>query len=522
MAGDHAYRLYALPESVTMYGQAIEVAGLAQPPVEAEQLLQAFVRRGRALEFCGEYSQALENYQMLEQLGIERGDQRLELAALVPQAIIYSTYTPKYHPNKGIQIAERALELAQSVQDPRAEAQALWALLLARNYTGQDPLQSLVYGKRALKIARQHNLREELAYILNDLSRVYLLSGNVKETYACLIEAQALWRELENQPMLADSLNNMAESLHMFAEFDRSLQAADEALEIGRKIGNLWGQSYSLMVVGPVYFEKGLAGQAIRALRQSIELAEQANFQAPLFMARLGLSWIYAHLGDRQASGRLIDEALVYAQTAGTLFYSLERQGVIFQSLLFLLQGKPVEALHRLTEQSENFIPSISEIYYGPPIINFLGEIYLANSRYQDLYNNTDLVLQLTFKSGVRLFAPDMHLYQGMALANLGRPEEGLLVLETAQQEARAQGSLRSLWQILAYQTKLYERLGDAVRAAGLRQEARQIVEFIAGQIVLPEDISSEADSSLAGGDEQLRESFLNLPEVRELFEGGG
>ena len=522
LAGDHAFRLYAHPEAITMYGSAIELAGQIEPPVEAERLLHAFVRRGRALEFSGEYSQALNNYQMLEQLGTERGDQRLELAALVPQAIIHSTYTTHYDPRKGQQIAERALGLAQSVQDPRAEAQALWALLLARNYTAQDPIQTVVYGERALKIARQHGLREEQAYILNDLSRVYFLSGQVKQTLACLTEAQELWQELDNQPMLADSLNNLAESLHMLAELDRSLQAADEALEIGRKIGNLWGQSYSLMIVGPVYHEKGLVGQAIRALRQAIGLAEQAKFHAPRFMSRLGLSWIYAYLGDHQASCRLMEEALVYAQTAGMLVFSLERQGIIFQSLLSFARGKPEEAMQKLAELDENYTPSVSEIYYGPPILNILGDIYLANHRYQDLYQKADRILKLLQHNGVRLFAPDMHLYQGKALAGLGRPEEGLEALEAGQQEARAQGSLRCLWQILGCQARLFEELGDTARVASLRQEAIQIVDLIAGQIVLPKDDSSASLPDTTGEDEWLRSTFLNLPEVRELYAGRG
>jgi class 3 adenylate cyclase/tetratricopeptide (TPR) repeat protein len=530
MAGDHAYRLYAYPEAIAMYGQAIELAGKARPPVEAEPLLQIYRRRGRALEFFGEYAQALENYEMLERLGNERGDQRLELAALVPQAIIYSTYTPHYNPTKGQEIAERALKLAQSVKDPRAEAQALWALLLARNYTAQDPVQSLVYGKQALKIARQHNLREEQAYILNDLSRVYILSGHMKETYDCLTEAQKLWRELDNQPMLADSLNNLAESLHMFAEFDRSIQVAGEALEIGRKIGNLWGQSYSLMIVGPVYHEKGLVGQSMRALRQSIVLAEQAKFQAPPFMSRLGLSWIHAHMGDYEGTARLIEEALVYAQAAGTLFYSLESHRVIFQALLLLAQGKPEEAIEKLGDLDENYIPSISEIYYGPPIIIFLGEIYLANRRYQELYSHTDLILRRSLHSGVHLFAPDMHLYKGKALAGLGQTEEALQILEAGQQEARSQGSLRSLWQILAFQARLYDQQGDSERTAGLRQEAQQIASFIADQIVMtdgggpnfadggPNPAGGGPDA--AGEGELLRRSFLELPEVRELYAG--
>ena len=508
LAGDHAYRLYALPEAITMYGQAISLSGKSRQPIEMDLLRHVYTRRGRSLEFTGDYPQALANYQELEQLGIERGDQRLELAALIPQAIIYSTYTTNYDPARGQKISERALALAEQAQDPQSEARALWSLLLAHNYTQQDPAKAMRYGERALKIARKHNLREEQAYILNDLSRVYVLAGHIRDTYATLAEAQLLWRELDNQPMLADSLNNLAESLHLFGEYDRSLEAASEALEIGRKIDNLWSQAYSQMLLGPVYFEKGLIGQALQVLRQSIRLAEQANFQAPQFMSRLVLSWIYAYLGDLKVSVQLIHEILDSPVNVNQLDYN----DVLLHSLLLAWENKPEEALERLAQIGRDYIPNTTEIYYGPPIVIFLGEIFLASKRYQELFEKSALILERITRGGMQLFVPDLWFYHGKALVELGRMEEGLRALDTAEVEARTQGSCRSLWQILGYQAEQYDRLGETARADRLRQEAGQIVDLIVGQIVLPTESPDE--------DERLQEIFLGLPQVRELVAG--
>jgi predicted ATPase len=513
LAGDHAYQLYALPEAITMYGQAISLSGKGQQTMETDVLGHVYTRRGRVLEFAGDYPRALANYQELEQLGIGSGDQRLELAALIPQAIIYSTYTGNYDPGRGQQIAERALALAEKTQNPQSEARALWTLLLFQNYTQQNPEKGIVYGERALKIARQHNLREEQAYILNDLSRVYVLAGHIRDAFATLAEAQLLWRELDNQPMLADSLNNLAESLHLFGEYDRSLEAASEALEIGRKIDNLWSQAYSQMLLGPVYFEKGLIGQALQVLRQSIDLAEQANFQAPQFMSRLVLSLIYAYLGDLEMSRQLINQILEFALIANPL----DHNETVLRSLLLSWENKPEEALDNLTHFDQNYAPSITDVYYGPPIVIFLEEIYLASRHYQELLEKSALILERITWSGMQLFAPDLWLYQGKALVELGRMEEGLQALATAQEEARTQGSHRILWHILAYQAEQYDRLGEAARAAALRQEAGQIASFIAGQIVLPGDPTGEG--------EKLRQDFLDLPQVRGLIlaaEAGG
>jgi hypothetical protein len=74
------------------------------------------------------------------------------------------------------------------------------------------------------------------------------------------------------------------------------------------------------------------------------------------------------------------------------------------------------------------------------------------------------------------------------------------------------------LWQILFHLAGLEEKLGRAQRAASLRQEAGQIVSFIADHIVLPE---AGAPSGSTGEDERLRRTFLGLPEVRELVGTG-
>ncbi|UCC50153.1 MAG: AAA family ATPase, partial [Anaerolineaceae bacterium] len=107
MAADAAAGIYANAEAVVHYTHALEVA--RRVPVSNEQLIYLYTSRGRTLEVSGKYDSALANYEELETLARERVDRNLELAALIPQATIYSTATVEYDLEQGRALSERAL-----------------------------------------------------------------------------------------------------------------------------------------------------------------------------------------------------------------------------------------------------------------------------------------------------------------------------------------------------------------------------------------------------------------------------
>ncbi len=208
IAADRAARIYANTEAVEQYRRAIDIA--LRREGESGRFTQLYVRRGRTLEICGQYDDALENYRELETLGRERDDLSMELAALLPQATLHSTYTAVFNPRRGRLLSEQALALGRQLNDHRAEAKALWNLMLVALLAEDDRQTALTFGEQALELARAHNLREELAYTLHDLANVYAGVGRAGDAWAAGEEAGDLWRELGNQPMLVDNRANSA------------------------------------------------------------------------------------------------------------------------------------------------------------------------------------------------------------------------------------------------------------------------------------------------------------------------
>ena len=502
MAGDAAARLYANIEAITHFTLALELAKRSE--ISNEQLINLYTSLGQTMELCGQYDDALANYQELETLGRERGDRALELAALISLATVNSTYTAKFDPAQGRTSSERALVLARELSDRRAEAKVLWNLMLLEIFSTQDPQRAVVYGEQSLAIARQHDLREELAYVLNDIAHAYAAVGRREHAGAALEESRGLWRELGNLPMLADNLFSEAAALHEVGKLDEAETLANEALRVSQSISNLWGQAGSLFVIGLIYLERGEFDKGIKVIEDSLPLAEQGNFVvAPLLMCPV-LAWVYGSLGDIERGFELAHIALTKPHQVDE-YQPLARAALAY---LHLISGNTAEADAAFkeaygepaTEESELAPRHMGLFLISQTIIG--GEVALANREYDRVLRLTERSITSMRTNGMRIFLPDILRLKGQALASLGRTSEAREVLGEARTEGEALGSRRSLLSILIALHHLEIQEGNSTEAATLRLQAREIVEFIADHAGTPE----------------LRASFLNTPLIRGIM----
>ena len=318
-AGDRAARVFANAEAILHLTRAIDIAAQL-PHIADDELIHLFLARGRALELSAQYDDAIENYDALEKLGRERGNRKLELAALVARLPIYSTPTPKFDPPFAEALSERALALARELGDREAEAKVLWLRLLLGVRT-MTTNRAIADGEAAMALARELNLKEILAYTLNDLGSAYAGDANFERSRELHTEALGLWRELGNLPMLADTLSNTAGFMVFTGEWDQAIQDGEEAYHISESIDNLWGESYGLMNLGEIFAERGEITRAMETMNQCIKLAEQAGFIAPQGRTRLGLAEFVRPTGGPRKKPRTrrpscLGRAKIYARDA--------------------------------------------------------------------------------------------------------------------------------------------------------------------------------------------------------------
>ncbi len=500
LAADAASRLYAHAEAATHWTSAIEAAtrlGRAE-----ESLGHLYPNRGRTLELWGRFDEAVANYEAMETLAHASGARAAGLAASTALTTLYATPTPVFDAARGRELAERTIELARELEDRSAESKALWNLMILNVFSGGDPGEAVDAGERSLAIARELNAREQIAFTLNDLWRPYAAVGDLRAARACLEEARPLWREMGNLPMLSENLSSTSALLGLTGESDEALALCDEAYAIAGEIGNPWGQSYSLLNAYHIDVERGNLGRAIDKMFECIRLSEVSGFVPPQAITRGDLGALYANLGDLERGMALAHEGLDVAKERSQLAVPMVMGS---RAEIELLAGRFDEAEATLSGSDVARLPGPIHITASARSEILRGKLASARGDHARAVEIADTAIERFRRLDARPFLPAALLLKGSALLASGQSPEAEKALLDARSEAERLGFRRMiLWRIDAELSGIAASGGDGARAAELRNEARSVIEQIAGSIDDPE----------------LRSSFLSLPDVQAVTSG--
>jgi tetratricopeptide (TPR) repeat protein len=403
-------------------------------------------------------------------------------------------------PVQAQKLGDRALALARELGDKAAEAKILWSLSLAYFFDNRLA-QAIECGELSLALARQLNHREQMAQTLNDLgSFCYMYSGHIEQTKTALREATALWRELGNLPMLADSFSS-ASVAHIYAgEFDRALALSEEASEISESIDNIWGRSYRLWKLGIVFAEWGEWSRALNAMQECTRLGKVAGFLPAQTYTRADMAALYGELG---ATGRGM-ETVRLALSVGESHGHLTDRAPVLAVLAWLhLRDGDLAAATDAIEEAKTSPHLNTWRVYGIPVRLTDAELALAQGENERAAAAMERLLVDLRQFGTRAYVPYALYLLGKALAKLGKQEDARERWLEARDQAEGMGSRRILWRVLYALSQIEP---DPIQAKCLRTGARKIIDYIAYHIDQAE----------------LQESFLNQPDVRAVLKSCG
>lgn len=469
-AADAALRLSATAEALAHYDRALPIALAGS---DTALLGRLYVSRGRALELTSQFAEADAVYAELEALARARGEPSLELAALIVQGTLRANVTPLYDPPAARALMERALALAEALDDRTAEVRILWNLLNIDRFDIHNLARSVAEGERGLALARELGLAEETAYLLNDLGEALGSLGRITDAYNMLAEAVEHWRALGNEPMLIDGLSGNANWAVFIGNLAQARVLAGEAYERSLRINNPWSQAYSGGVSGLILTLQGELGAGLDLLRRSIARAEDAGFVGGQILMRSFVSKALLALGAVDEATAVATEGLAVGRAHLPQFAGM----CLAQLVLALLRAGNSAGAAELLEDP---LLTVEQPQAFVEIDTKLGVIALAQaqSRYDDALRLTAALDARVREMGTIFWLPEVAEAAAHSLLALGRSAEAAEALVTAVDGNRQSGARSLLWTYLAQLADIQEQLGDG-RAAANRAAAAAELAYV-------------------------------------------
>jgi predicted ATPase/class 3 adenylate cyclase len=503
VAGDEAMHRYAMPDALGHYENARELFrdGRVGEP-DSAGIEHLYLQLGRAKELVADHEAAQAIYEEMLSLAFERGDQTLEMAALIAQCIIHAIHTPLFDPHRAREQGQAALDLAQELEDRAAEARALWGIMLAEFHAGGDSTEVFALGEQSLAIAREMELKELVGYVLGNLSWAYFNHDELDAARQANSEAQTIWLELSNLPMLADSYTLKLVIHWLGGEYDAVLAFGPEALRLSQSIGNTLHQTQALALMGAIHTLQGRFGQALANFEANSLLVEKRGSHH--FDIQGQHAWmiiLYLPAGAMDAAGHFADK-LYAALQKGTM--------PVFRATFLAGVGRVKIARGELGDG----VKILDEAFEGldresPPSIA-LAPLFVADAHLQLALGNAEAARDRLHELIQRLNQADSRYYlaeslwlEGRSWLALQRTDKAKESLQEAKAVAEDIDERTILWQVLASLSDLELAGGDEGEARLLRGRAKEVIEYIAEH----------------AGPDELRDSFLSQPAVAKLLD---
>ncbi|MFN2226664.1 MAG: ATP-binding protein, partial [Anaerolineae bacterium] len=485
-AAENSARVYAHAETIAHYGRALEIAG--RVALGAVAVAGAHRGRGRAYETLGAFEPARADYEAARQVARDEGERQAEWHALLDLGKLWASRDY----DRAHDCFEQALDLARRLGDSAVLADSL-------NWMGnwhlnrEDPRAGRAFHAQALEVFEQLGDRRGLAATLDLLGITSLLAGDARAGVGYYDRAIALFRELDDRAGLASSLTGrghaggtMHTSLSVFSPRLPINPLADfeEAQRITREIGSPAGEAWVLWSLGLLYLSQGRYGPALEATRCSLDIATRIGHLEWIVGSRSVLGNLYVELLAPQEARRQLEPALRLAKELQSRHWLHNATGTLAAAYGLLDDWTQARARLETVLSAETPMDTLHRRYCWAR----RAEVALCQG---DPELAIDIVERLILSAAGMSpgdVIPFLWKLKGEALAAMGNLEEGISLLCTAAENARATGERFLLW-------RLYASLGWRYRALGRPSEsehefcgARQALRELAATLPLEAD----------------------------------
>ena len=352
-AGELAARRYANRDASDLFDRAMDAV-----IVTDDRALEAGVRlaRGRVRESLRDLDGAFEDYTEAIHLARLTGHREVELAA--HRELGGDIMVSRGYPTRDcIPYLETALEIADRIGDRSAETWVRARLAIIYSNLGQLDL-CREQAERAVALAREVGDDRAIAWALDAMKTSAAYLGDLETLRRDLTELEMILRRLGDQWLLQWAVFESSFLPMAAGHWDQAIDLIDEALEIGRRIGDVpcrpmflahrcwvqrsrgdyagaladghaavqsavdiahrWWNALGGTMLAWTYQDLGANDRAIAELELALEAAERTDSAFYLVRCLAHLAWARWCVGDHAAAGALADRAAAVSEQITT------------------------------------------------------------------------------------------------------------------------------------------------------------------------------------------------------------
>ncbi len=271
-------------------------------------------------------------------------------------------------PDSAFLLGEKALALAQKINFPQGESNALSTLGATYRILG-DLQNAMLYCYKSLSIAQKYGFKEELGKVyvtmsvtysdlkeydlaiqyikssikiqeklsnkenyttaVANLGEAYLRKNQLDSALIYLQQAQDIILNVKNSPIFTFILSRLAATHLKLKNYDTAFAYVTKAIDIGKKSNNVRMQCYGNKILTQYFKSLNKIDSAIYCAKQGFDLAQKYNYKWDL----LDLSTLLADLYEQKD----IKRAYYYAKIAKSLndsIYGVDRVNALQKKII--------------------------------------------------------------------------------------------------------------------------------------------------------------------------------------------
>ena len=493
LAAQSAWKKFAYEEAVTLYTRALDTtAGL---DVDAGLQVALHRERGLVYELKADFDAALADQETALVIAEQAGNPQATWQAFLDLGKLWASRDY----DRAQDYWRQSLERAQILEDPAVLAGSL-------NWVGNWYLNqaeaglALEHHCQALAIYKHENRPSEEAMTLDLLGIASQINGNLTASAAYYDRAIFLFRQLDDPQGLAAALTgrgNLAGAGGFALASIPAVPLANgkrdlaEALQISRACNFPLAETWALWALSLLNMVAGRFGQALLSAEKSLSLAESVDHLEWIIGSQYALGHICLEINALGTAAAYLNRALPQAQSLHSQHWTNILSGTL--TAVAIAQGDLGAAQRALELTLTSEMP-----------MDTIGKRFCWTNRGRLALMEGDPALALSIarrliasapRESALAVIPALWLLQGEALAALGRPEEGLPLLQEAAQTAASWEYQPLYQQSLSSLALIYQQLGQTAEAKKSLAKARNLALDLSGTI----PVGALRDGFLAG-----------------------